>query len=165
MREFRHHLVVDRSLEGHDESGKVIHLLPLPGVEFRRMAARRRIDADLVFFALEAEGEPPLGLAAIFALEADADQAWGKIVVDPVPRLPEQRYRPDSGFLIEFAIGGCERLLTLVYTPLGHLPELRGAIVLGIALGDAAAGPDKAVLVQHHHADAGTIGKVVNVQR
>src|SRR5690606_6780977 len=84
-------VLVDAALERHDQIGQRLHPLPAPGVELGLVAAGRRVDGDLALVALEAEGEPFLRLAAIPALERDADQMRRQVVVDPVRRFGQQR--------------------------------------------------------------------------
>ena len=73
-----HDLVIDLALERHDQFRQFGHLLPGPAVELGHVATGRRIDRDFAFVALEAEGEPFLGLAAILALEGDAEPSGGR---------------------------------------------------------------------------------------
>jgi hypothetical protein len=65
MLELCYHLIIDAPLEWDDEAGKVAHRLPIPCIELSRMAARRRVDLDLVFAAFKTEGEPALSLASV----------------------------------------------------------------------------------------------------
>src|SRR5690606_23537798 len=98
-------------------------VLPAPADELGRMRTAARLQhIDLAVLAGEAEGEPALALAAILALEGDAEVGVGQVIVDPARRLGDQLHRPDRGFLIEFADGGIERHLALVDATLWHLP-------------------------------------------
>ncbi len=86
MGEGRHNLFIDGALEGNDEAGQILHRLPFPGVELGRVATRWRVDGDLAFVTFEAEGKPALRLAAILALQPDADQVFRQVVIDPFRR-------------------------------------------------------------------------------
>jgi hypothetical protein len=78
-----HDLLIDLALERYDKERKFLHRLPIPGVEFRLVAVRRRIDCDFTFVAVKAKGEPALLLASIPAFQCDTDQMGGEIVANP----------------------------------------------------------------------------------
>ncbi len=158
--EFGNHFLVDAALERNDEFRQALHRLPVPGIEFGCVPRRWRIDLDFAFIAFEPECEPALCLAAIFTPQSDADQFRRKIVVNPVARFRQQPHRFHSRLFVKLANGRGQRPFTLINAPLWHLPQMRRAIIFGIAFLDAPAGPHQALGVQNHHPRTGTIGQI-----
>src|SRR5690606_1303173 len=121
-------------------------------------ALGRVSDLDLGLVALEQEGEPFLALAAIPALERDAQDIVGRVVEQPFGRFGQQPDGADRGLLVKLAIGGGQGVLPLVDAALGHLPG-RGHFALVRALvGDAPGDEHLAFAVEQGHADAIAIG-------
>ena len=114
-------------------------------------------DVDLALVAGEAQREPFLRLAAIFALPGLADDLARDVVGQPIVDLAELLDRADVGLLVELAQRRRLWILALVDAALRHLPGMRLVDVLGPV--DAPADEDAGLAVEHHHADAGAIGQ------
>src|SRR5262245_30655066 len=89
LRELLHHPLVHRPLERHDELRDLLQSLPAPGHEFRLVAASGMRDVDLGLLASEAQREPLLGLAAVFALPRLAHEVARDVVAQPLRDLAE----------------------------------------------------------------------------
>ena len=135
-------------------------MLPAPGLEFGLVRAAARLgDVDLAVLAVEAEGKPLLGLAAVAAAPGLAgDDRW-QVVGEPFGRLGEQGRRADIGFFVELARRGGERRLAGIDAALRHLPGMRAVDMFGSGTA-ALAGEDETVTVDQHHPDTGAVGQV-----
>src|SRR5690606_3196282 len=120
------HRLVNRSLERNDQVGKLGHLAPPPAVELGLSASR--LDVDLAVVAPKPHCEPALTLAAIFALERNAEQGLGQVVRQPLRDFSDYFGAGDPGFLAQLAIGRVDGRLAFVDTTLGHLPDVRGLV-------------------------------------
>src|SRR5690606_23867247 len=100
------YLQIGRALEGHDDVGDLVEMLPAPGVELRIQSGRVLAESDFGLVAFEQEGKPFLPLAPIPATQGAAQNLVGQIVTDPVRGLREEANGADAGFLVELAIGG-----------------------------------------------------------
>src|ERR1700724_2383498 len=98
---FLHHALVNRSLERHDQIGKIFHRLPSPADELGLVAAAGAGDVDFGVLAGEANRVPFLALAAIAALPGAAGNGARNIVDQPFRDLAEFLDRAHAGFLIE----------------------------------------------------------------
>ena len=77
-----------------------------------------------------------------------------------------RRFHDEAGgfhacFLKKLAPGRLKRGLSPVDAALRHLPEMLRAVHLSFRLGYPVSGPDEALTVENHHADAGTVRKAV----
>src|SRR5579872_131966 len=157
-RKFLHHPIVDRALEGDDQFREILHRFPAPADELGLVAARRVLDIDLAVLAREAHGEPFLPLAAIASLPGAARYRARDVVGQPVRDFAQLLDRADAGLLIELALGGFPGILAGIDAALRHLPDMGLVDMLDAAR--AATDEDQPLLVDQHHADAGSIGQI-----
>jgi hypothetical protein len=113
----------------------------------------RRLEIDLALRAPEAQRKPFLLLAAVAALQGEADEVRRQVIGQPFGMLAQHFCIARADFLFELAQGGGARVFAGIDAALRHLPGLD-------ALVDPLADEDAAFAVEQHHADAGTIGQL-----
>src|SRR5260221_2182751 len=155
---FLHHALIDRPLERHDQSRKILHRLPAPADEFRLVAAAGAHDVDLGIPAGEADREPFLPLPAIAALPGAPGDGARNVVDQPVGDFAELLHRADAGFLVELALRRRPGIFAGIDATLRHLPDV-GFIAMFDTAGPAAD-EDQPRCVDQHHADAGPVRQV-----
>ena len=87
MREAIHKFLVDATFELNNQLRHLGKIEPCPFVEFLRMAIGWWGDLYFILVTVEAVSKPPLLLPAKLALQADADQVSGLIVMQPIWHL------------------------------------------------------------------------------
>src|SRR5690606_8071146 len=127
----RDDILVHLPLEWDDEVRQSFQFGPAPVAELRLHAAvTGPVDVDLALIAPETEGDPFLPLAAISSAPRHPDQVSGKIIGQPAVCLGQKLGRDDVRFLVQFAEGGCQRLLAGVDAALRHLPPCPSALCI-----------------------------------
>src|SRR5580693_9377229 len=114
-------------------------------------------EIDLALVAGEAQREPFLGLAAVFALPRLADNLARNVVLQPVGDFAQPLDGTDIGFLVQLAQRRRPWLFALVDAALRHLPGMRRIDMLRPL--DAPADEDKTGAVEHQHTDTRPIGE------
>src|ERR1700678_213183 len=94
-------------------------------------------DIHLALRARKPQGEPFLGLAAVFAAPGVAGDLRRYVVVEPFRDFAETFDRADIGFLAQLAQSRRPRVLARIDAALRQLPDVRIVDVLGAA--DTAA--------------------------
>src|SRR5882757_5361791 len=120
------HILIERLLERHDDVGKLAWIDPAPRPEL----LVRSGDIDILVLAEEAEQEPALGLAAIFALPHLTDQIVGQVIAELFGRPGDELdlVGGDPGLLAQFADRGGLGILAGIDPALRHLPGLERGI-------------------------------------
>src|SRR5580704_4296667 len=158
VREFADDAFVNRAFERHDKARDILHRLPAPGGKFRLLRAGGMGEVDLALVAGEAQREPFLGLAAVFAFPRLADDLARDVVLQPVGDFAQPLHGTDIGFLVQLPQRRRPRLFALVDAALRHLPCV-GRVDMLRPL-DAAADEGTAGAIEHQHADTRAIGEV-----
>ena len=116
---------------------------------------------DVGIVAGKARQEPVLALAAIAPFPQLADQVVGQVVKHFLARLGDQGDVAflHPGFFPQLAQRGFAQVFAIIDSALRHLPV--DPALVGLAAGvDPATDKGLAGRVDHHHANAGTVGQV-----
>src|SRR6266478_6877526 len=105
---------------------------------------------------------PVPSLAAIPAAPCLADDVARNVIGEPVVNLPETLDRSDAGLLIKFPQRRRPWVLIAIDAALRHLPDVGFVDVFGPF--GTPADEDQAGAVEHHDADARTVGQILEAR-
>ena len=147
------HFGVGVALERHNQVRQGFDGKPFP---FRKFRLRRR-DIDVGIGAGETQRDPFLALAAITAVQRDAEQVLRQVVGQPLVHLAQKFGLVGAGLFLQFAKACFAGRFAIVDSALRHLPALDSLV-------DPLADENAAVRVDQHHTDARAVRQIFMAQ-